>query len=50
MDDEVRFEDDAPEALQVHPKAWSQREFLEHIAHRHFTLGAQVGDRLPAWE
>ena len=50
MDDEVRFEDDAPEALQVHPKAWSQREFLEHIAHRHFALGAQVGDRLPAWE
>ena len=50
MGDEVRFEDDAPDPLPVHPKAWSQREFLEHLAHRHFTLGASVGDRLPAWE
>ena len=50
MEDEVRFEDDAPDPLPVHPKAWSQREFLEHLAHRHFTLGASVGDRLPAWE
>ncbi len=50
MEDEVRFEDDAPDPLPVHPKAWSQREFLEHIARRHFALGAQVGDRLPAWE
>ena len=50
MEDEVRFEDDAPDPLPVHPKAWSQREFLEHVARRHFALGAQVGDRLPAWE
>ena len=50
MEDEVRFEDDAPNVLQVHPKAWSQREFLQHMADRHFALGPQVGDRLPAWE
>ncbi len=50
MEDEVRFEDDAPDALRVHPKAWSQREFLQHMADRHFALGPQVGDRLPAWE
>lgn len=50
MEDEVRFEDDAPDPLPVHPKAWSQREFLEHVARRHFALGARVGDRLPAWE
>ena len=50
MEDEVRFEDDAPDVLRVHPKAWSQREFLEHLADRHFALGTQVGDRLPAWE
>ena len=50
MEDEVRFEDDAPDPLPVHPKAWSQREFLEHVGRRHFALGAQVGERLPAWE
>ena len=50
MEDEVRFEDDAPDPLRIHPKAWSQREFLEHVARRYFALGARVGDRLPAWE
>lgn len=50
MEGEVRFEDDAPDPLAVHPKAWSQREFLEHLADRHFALGNRVGDRLPAWE
>lgn len=50
MEGEVHFEDDAPDPLALHPKAWSQREFLEHLTQRHFALGAPVGDRLPAWE
>lgn len=48
--EEVRFEDDAPDALAVHRRAWSQTDLLEHVASRHLSLGQRLGDRPPAWE
>ena len=49
-DDVVRFEDDAPDALLVHRRAWSQADLLEHVMLRHLPLGTRLNDRPPAWE
>lgn len=49
-DDVVRFEDDAPDALVVHRRSWSQADLLEHVARRHLSLGVRLNDRPPAWE